>query len=423
MTVTNEATNVSVPLRTNSSGEYTYSSLIAGKYQITVTDPGFATATRTHVQVDVDSHVTVDFALTVGKSSDTVTVSSNAQQLSYDSASLGMTIEEKSITNLPLIYGNPFALEFLTPGVTLSGVNPNLHVYDSGTATVSVNGSSLNSLDYKLDGAPDNRVRFSAYTPSTGFVSEYRVDTASYDASQGHSSGGFVNVQTKAGTNGLHGSIFAYYQNPKINANVWALSPTSSKPVFVREGVGVGGPIVRNEQVARRVDSNRRRRVGCRRNRRASQGLAIEPVDRAGVADKHVPCAIYRERGWLHEAGADQAGREAVRSDLRDRFGRAVEHIKVVQRVRRQSLRRGEFLRQSRRHSTRRDLRDQAGCSVSHVHIPERIGCHRGWIHEAPQRCAGCGGAGADAVPCANRSTVLLMESATSTFPLGSMAI
>ena len=246
VTVTNEATNVSVPLRTNSSGEYTYSSLIAGKYQITVTDPGFATATRTHVQVDVDSHVTVDFALTVGKSSDTVTVSSNAQQLSYDSASLGMTIEEKSITNLPLIYGNPFALEFLTPGVTLSGVNPNLHVYDSGTATVSVNGSSLNSLDYKLDGAPDNRVRFSAYTPSTEFVSEYRVDTASYDASQGHSSGGFVNVQTKAGTNGLHGSIFAYYQNPKINANVWALSPTSSKPVFVREGVGVGGPIVRN---------------------------------------------------------------------------------------------------------------------------------------------------------------------------------
>lgn len=65
-----------------------------------------------------------------------------------------------------------------------------------------------------------------------------------YDASEGHSSGGFVNVQTKAGTNQFHGSVFGYYQNPKINANLWSLSRMTSKPTFVREGFGVGGLIL-----------------------------------------------------------------------------------------------------------------------------------------------------------------------------------
>lgn len=247
VTITNEQTGVSIPLKTNSAGEYTYPSLNAGAYTVTVSAPGFQTYTRNHVQVDVDTQAVVDVALQLGKRSESITVSANAQRLDYDSANLGMTIEEKSITDLPLIYGNPFALEFLTPGVTFSGVNPNIHVYDSGTANVSVNGSALNSLDYKLDGAPDNRIRYSAFTPSTEFVSQYRVSTASYDASQGHSSGGFVNVQTKSGTNRFHGSIFGYYQNPKINANEWALNPTDSKPVFVREGAGVGGPIIKDK--------------------------------------------------------------------------------------------------------------------------------------------------------------------------------
>jgi len=247
VSIVNEETGVTADATTNESGEYTFSTLNAGRYTVTITAAGFEKVVRQHIQVDVGSRVSVDAKLVVGKTNVEVTVQSEVQQLSYNSANLGMTIEQKSITDLPLIYGNPFALEFLTPGVTFSGVNPNLHVYDSGTANVSVNGSSLNSLDYKLDGAPDNRIRFSAFTPSTEFISQYRVSTASYDATQGHSSGGFVNVQTKSGTSQFHGSVFGYYQNPKVNANIWALNPTTSKPVFVREGGGIGGPIIKEK--------------------------------------------------------------------------------------------------------------------------------------------------------------------------------
>ena len=249
ITLTNDSTGVTLSTKTNSAGEYSFQDLNPGSYSLTTAVPGFEKYTKAHMQVDVGAQVETDVSLAAGHESTTVTVEGGIQQLSYTSASLGLVVEQKAITDLPLIYGNPFALEVLAPGVTLSGVNPNIHVYDSGSATVSVNGSALNALDYKLDGAPDNRIRYSAYTPSTEFISQYKIDTANYDASEGHSSGGFVNTQLKSGTNQLHGSAFLYYQDPKINANTWSLPATAkaAKPTFVREGGDAGGPFWRNK--------------------------------------------------------------------------------------------------------------------------------------------------------------------------------
>jgi hypothetical protein len=110
-----------------------------------------------------------------------------------------------------------------------------------------VNGSVLNSIEYRLDGAPDNRIRLSAYTPGTEFINQYKVETASYDATEGHSTGGFVNVSLKSGTNQFHGSLFSSYQNPTLSSNYWHLGPTAAaKAVWLREGADVGGPIWRD---------------------------------------------------------------------------------------------------------------------------------------------------------------------------------
>ena len=248
ITLRNEETGVTMTTTANGSGEYSFQELNPGLYSLTATMSGFKTFVKDHMQIDVGARVETDVTFVPGSTDTTITVQGGVQQLSYNSASLGIVVEQKAITDLPLIYGNPFALEVLAPGVTLSGVNPNIHVYDSGSATVSVNGSALNALDYKLDGAPDNRIRFSAYTPSTEFISQYKLNTANYDASEGHSSGGFVNTQLRSGTNHLHGSAFLYYQDPKVNATPWSLpaAAPAAKPTFVREGAGVGGPFWRD---------------------------------------------------------------------------------------------------------------------------------------------------------------------------------
>ena len=242
----NEDNGVTQTTQTNGAGEYTFIGVNPGKYTVTVNHAGFENISNTHIQIDVGSTVETDVQLPVGNNAQNVEVKAQAQQLNLTNGNLGMVIEQKAITDLPLVYGNPYALEFLAAGVSFSGVNPNIRVYDGTTAQVSINGSALNSIDYKLDGAPDTEVRFSAFTPSTEMIAQYKLDTANYDATEGHSSGGFVNTSLKSGTNRIHGTLYGYYQDPKINANVWSTSPTNSKPAYVREGVDAGGPFLRD---------------------------------------------------------------------------------------------------------------------------------------------------------------------------------
>jgi hypothetical protein len=244
----NEGTGVAQSSVTNSDGVYVFQSLNPGSYTITVERPGFKKLERTHVVVDVNQVNQQDIPLEIGTSNEIVEVNTGVQQLQTTSASVGLIVEQRSIQELPLVYSNPFTLETLAPGILVSGVNPNIRSFDSSTANVSVNGSVLNSLEYRLDGAPDNRIRLSAYTPSTEFIGQYKVETASYDATEGHSSGGFVNTALKSGTNQFHGVAFASYQNPSLNANYWHLAPgVPAKQVWLREGGAVGGPIKRDK--------------------------------------------------------------------------------------------------------------------------------------------------------------------------------
>jgi len=247
ITVTSESTGVTLTSTSNDSGEFNFLALIAGSYKLTADASGFKRVQRTHIVVDVNSSKEEDVSMQVGDISETVEVNEQIQTLATTTGSLSLVVEQRSIQELPLIYGNPFSLEVLSPGILPSSVNPNIHTYDSTSASVAVNGSALNSLEYRLDGAPNNRIRLSAYTPSTEFINQYRVETSSYDATQGHSAGGFVNVALKSGANAFHGGAFAYYQNPTLNANPWSLTQVTSKPIWLRVGGDVSGPILRNK--------------------------------------------------------------------------------------------------------------------------------------------------------------------------------
>ena len=244
--LSHESTGVTQSATANASGDYVFQLLNPGSYLLTVTSPGFKTETRSHIVVDVGVVNEQNVSLAIGSTSETVEVTTGVQQLQTETGSMGLIVEQRSIQELPLVYGNPFTLETLAPGIAVSGINPNIHAYDSSTATISVNGSVLNALEYRLDGAPDNRIRLSAYTPSSEFINQYNVQTASYDASQGHSSGGFVNTSLKSGTNQFHGGVFASYQYPNFNASPWHSNGSPTKNNWLREGGDVGGPIWHN---------------------------------------------------------------------------------------------------------------------------------------------------------------------------------
>jgi hypothetical protein len=248
VSITDEATKVTLTTKTNADGAYSFPALTPSRYTVVIKSQGFETFTEHGIVVDVDNTSRADVTMKVGSSEQQVVVFADTQRVETSSASLGLVVEEKSINDLPLAYGNAFALEVLAPGVTLDNLGTQ-HVYDSGTANISVNGSALNTIDYKLDGVADNRLRSSAFSPNTESINQYRFGTSTYDASQGHAAGGFINVQAKSGTDKIHGSLFTYYQNPNINSASWSLNPVANppKPSWIRFGFGVGGPILRQK--------------------------------------------------------------------------------------------------------------------------------------------------------------------------------
>jgi hypothetical protein len=245
----NTATNVTTKTETNEQGVYTLSLLQAGNYNIRVDKQGFKAAESDAITVRVNDRLNLDLVLEVGEMTEKVTVEAGVPLLETASGSIGTVIDNKRIQDLPLLHGNPFMLQFMTPGITFSGNVAFTRPFDSAAGESSVNGSKTRSVEFQLDGVADTWGRSPAYTPSVEFIQEYRVQTASYDASEGHTSGATVNVSLKSGTNQWHGALYDYLQNRVLNANLF-FNNKAGQPrpayTFNRWGATIGGPIRKN---------------------------------------------------------------------------------------------------------------------------------------------------------------------------------
>lgn len=244
----NIASNMTTLAESNAQGNYTLELLNAGDYRITASKSGFKTVERA-VTVRADDRIGLDIRLEVGAVTERIVVEGGAPLLETASSSLGTVIDNRRIRDLPLIQGNPFMLELLAPGVVFNGNVAFTRPFDGAASTTSVNGSSTYSVAFQLDGVADTFGRSPAYTPSVEFIQEYKVQTASYDASEGHSSGAWVDIALKSGTNEFHGSAYDYLQNPALNSNLFFNNKAGQpKPdyLFNRGGGAIGGPIRRD---------------------------------------------------------------------------------------------------------------------------------------------------------------------------------
>ena len=136
------------------------------------------------------------------------------------SASQGQVIDEKRIALLPLSDGNPFTLARLAPGVAYTGDLKFSRPFDNGGTSGIVSDGASGGNEFTLDGTPNMASgRRVAFVPPAGAVSEFKVETASFDAQQGHTAGATVNVTIKSGTNALKGEGYWYYRDDKLSKN------------------------------------------------------------------------------------------------------------------------------------------------------------------------------------------------------------
>jgi len=253
--ITNTATGVSISLTTNEQGNYLAPYLIPSLYRIDVEHTGFKRVVRDGIELRVNDRLEINLALEVGEVTEQVTVVAETPLLETATASMGSVVDSRRVAELPIAHGLAFHLIKLTPGVNFTATPRHDQPWGGGHMTgYTIDGVRRGqSVDITLDGVPStstgdtNYAVEAAYVPPPDAVSEFKVQTASYDASVGHSPGGVVNISLKSGTNSFHGSAYYVKMDPALHANTFFGNRVGQlRPVFDydRWGTVASGPVI-----------------------------------------------------------------------------------------------------------------------------------------------------------------------------------
>jgi Carboxypeptidase regulatory-like domain/TonB dependent receptor len=258
ITVTDTSKGTSVQVSTNQDGEYLVPNLIPDAYDIKASAAGFGTVDEPGIQVSADTSQKVDLKLSVGNTSDTVTVTTEPPQLQTDRADVGTVFNDRTISGLPIPNRNFASLQLLIPGAQSMGWTQNNAEDAQGSPTVNIQGQQFSGVGYLLDGASDQDPILGqvVINPPLDAVGEAKILTQSYDAEFGQSVAAVVNMQIKSGTNNFHGDTFWYRRsgaqlarNPYNQFAPYSATSTRLTPpqLYNQFGGSVGGPILKDK--------------------------------------------------------------------------------------------------------------------------------------------------------------------------------
>jgi Carboxypeptidase regulatory-like domain len=256
VSIQNLDTQTTRVVTSNAGGAYVAPSLAAGNYAITVNAPGFRELKRTGVHVTGATTVTVDLQLVVGEQNEVVSVASTTPLLQTLTAEVSALVDSNQMVALPLATRDFTDLVLLTPGAHVGSAS-NLAELGSpyamrGGANYSVNGSIAAGNSYLIDGLFDRNqwLNTLVMVPVVDSILEYRVLTSNYSAEYGEAAGAVTTVETKSGTDSLHGNIWEFFRNDKLNANNYFNKKSGiARPGFHRNEFGgtIGGPIIHHK--------------------------------------------------------------------------------------------------------------------------------------------------------------------------------
>jgi hypothetical protein len=220
ISVRNNATNNTREAQSNADGLYSVPNLSPGDYEVTVAATGFTILVESGVSLTVGSEQTLNLTLKVGEVSDRIVVTSTLPTVETSSSTLGATVEQRTITELPLNGRDWTQMATLQPGVTAvraqaSTASNNTSRGNRGFGNqLSDSGHRPSENTYRVDGISINDYTNNApggvlgVTLGVDAIREFNVVTTNYTAEYGRTSGAVINSVTKSGTNGLHGSAF-----------------------------------------------------------------------------------------------------------------------------------------------------------------------------------------------------------------------
>ena len=249
VSITQTATGVKRTTQTGADGKYEVRYLVPGEYSVEVQAQGFRTARASNIVIQINQQARLDFPLQVGEVQQTLEVTAAAPLLNTETATLGEVVAHERIVNLPL-NGRLFTqLAALTPGVRISEAN--LFSTSTGGSRIIANGARDAWEQVNIDGITmvNNRSNYINLYPSIEALQEFKVQSGNYSAEYGGNAGPNVNIQLRSGTNQVHGTLFEYLRNDKLDARGYFRPEPFPKDVLRRNqfGVVVSGPIRRDK--------------------------------------------------------------------------------------------------------------------------------------------------------------------------------
>jgi hypothetical protein len=258
ISVQNEDTSEIRSVRVDSAGFYSAPNLLPGKYDVTVTAPGFSTAVTKAVALTVGAEQQLNVKMKVGQINETIVVTDVAPAVQLSDSTIGGVVGHEAVVQLPLNGRDWTSLATLQPGVdSVGSIQANTGGPDRARrgygVQMTISGSRPTQNNYRIDGISVNDYTnggpgsVEGSTLGVDAVQEFSVLTSNYSAEYGRTSGGVVNALTKPGTNGFHGDVYEFLRNSALDARNYFDQP-GIVPPFKRNqfGASLGGPIIKD---------------------------------------------------------------------------------------------------------------------------------------------------------------------------------
>lgn len=254
VTLKNVGTEITQTVVTDVNGDYQFTGVKIGTYQVIVEANGFSRTITNNINVTINARQRVDLTLQIASANETVIVTDAANPLQTDSSEVGQVVRREQIVQLPL-NGRSYAnLVLLAPGVRESSTNSSIGG-GGREGAFNVNGLRATMNNFLLDGVDNNAYGTSNQSFSSQVVqvspdaiAEFKVQTNTYSAEFGRSGGAVINASYRSGTNDFHGAAWEFHRNTVLNAVGFFKPLGGEKPPLLRNqfGLAIGGPIIKD---------------------------------------------------------------------------------------------------------------------------------------------------------------------------------
>src|SRR3984893_3599156 len=247
ITITHTETGQAYHFTSNSDGQFVAPDLPIGHYNVKVEASGFKVAEQKGVVLQVGDRTRLDYQMSVGGASETITVEANAVRVQTESGEVSNVITDQQLAQLAVNGRSIYQLAALTPGAS-SQINGYVNTPVGGDSNVEFNGMRQNHNIYLLDGGEDDDrggAGGMSIAPSTDAIAEFRALTSNYSADYGLSSAATMTMVLKSGTDTLHASAWEFNRNDALDARNF-FNPAPQKVAELRlnvYGFNVGGPV------------------------------------------------------------------------------------------------------------------------------------------------------------------------------------